>query len=115
MEEPSSVLVLGDVNDDKSVTAEDALLALQAATKKVNLTDVQELAADVDGIAGVSSADALNILQYVTKKIDFFPVEGEDIPDTPDTPDVPDTPKPPVGGNTPGGIGSGDGVDDTLD
>lgn len=63
---------LGDVDEDDDVTASDALLVLQAATSKVDLTDKQILAADVDGRNGVTSADALLILQYATHKITDF-------------------------------------------
>ena len=60
---------LGDVNGDGKVRAEDALLALQAATKKITLTEIQQYAADVDGKDGVTAADALMILQAATSKI----------------------------------------------
>ena len=66
---------MGDVDGNGSVTAADALLALQAATGKLDLTDIQQSAADVDGNDGVSASDALAILQYATKKIDTFPAE----------------------------------------
>ncbi len=68
-------ILLGDVDENGSVTAADALLALQIATKKVAANDTQSLAADVDGQTGVSANDALLILQHATKKIDKFPVE----------------------------------------
>lgn len=60
----------GDVNNSGDVTAEDALLTLQAATRKIMLNAVETDAADVDGKAGVTAADALLILQYATEKID---------------------------------------------
>lgn len=63
---------LGDVDDDGEVTAADALLVLQAATAKLELSDAQALAADVDRRDGVTSADALLILQYTTHKISSF-------------------------------------------
>lgn len=62
----------GDVNQDGTVTAADALLALQAATGKVALDGIPARAADVDGTAGISANDALLILQYATQKIHFF-------------------------------------------
>lgn len=62
----------GDVDADTHITANDALMALQAATGKIHLTDGQAAAADVDGKAGVTANDALMILQYVTKKITSF-------------------------------------------
>lgn len=68
-EEPVVTVTPGDVNGDGSVTAEDALLALQAATKKITLDETQTKAADVDDTVGVSANDALMILQAATKKI----------------------------------------------
>ena len=66
----------GDLDNNQTVTAADALIALQAATGKVTLTADQLTAANVDGQADVSANDALLILQYATKKINAFPVEG---------------------------------------
>lgn len=77
-------VVWGDVDGADGVTAADALMALQAATGKIDLTESQKLAADVDADENgvVSANDALLILQYATKKIDKFPVEDK-IPDEP--------------------------------
>lgn len=72
-EEEKPSYLLGDVDLNGVVNANDALLALQAATKKISLNDIQNSVADVDDTVGVSSADALLILQYATKKIDSFP------------------------------------------
>lgn len=72
---PTPVVTYGDVDGDKEVSAADALMALQAATDKIDLIDEQALAADVDGEEGVTSSDALMILQFVTQKIASFPVE----------------------------------------
>lgn len=69
-------MVYGDTSLNGEVTAEDALMALQAATNKITLTAAQETVADVDKKAGVSANDALLILQYATQKIDKFPVEA---------------------------------------
>ncbi len=74
---PASLLY-GDVDVNGTVTAADALLALQAATKKIALTERQQLLADVDGDGAVAAGDALLILQYATKKIASFPVETLD-------------------------------------
>lgn len=68
-------IILGDVDGKDGVTAADALLALQAATEKIHLTNGQALAADVDGKDGVTASDALLILQYATKKITAFPAK----------------------------------------
>ena len=64
---------LGDVNGDGQITAMDALLALQAATGKLNLTDEQKAAANVNGDEAVTAEDALVLLQYATQKIDELP------------------------------------------
>lgn len=66
------VCQLGDVDQNGAVEAADALMALQAATGKITLTDVQQQNADVDGTQDVSANDALLILQYATKKINQF-------------------------------------------
>ena len=66
----------GDVNENGTVEATDALLTLQAVVKLTTLTADQEKAADVDGNAGIAAQDALCILQKVVKLIDKFPVEG---------------------------------------
>lgn len=59
----------GDVDGNGEVTATDALLALQAATGKITLTDIERYAADVDGKENITAADALLILQRATNKI----------------------------------------------
>ncbi|MGI6264097.1 MAG: metallophosphoesterase [Acutalibacteraceae bacterium] len=65
-------VILGDVDGESGVTAADALMALQAATGKIELTDTRATAADVDGVVGISAADALLILQFATGKITAF-------------------------------------------
>lgn len=67
-----SLILKGDANLNNSITAEDALLALQAATGKVVLTEKQADAANVDGEGNVTASDALLILQYATQKIAVF-------------------------------------------
>ncbi len=69
-------VIPGDVDGSGAVTAADALMALQAATGKIELDGDGIQAADVDGKAGITSSDALLILQYATKKIDRFPSAG---------------------------------------
>ncbi len=69
--------IFGDVNGDKEVTTADALLALQAAVNKIELTSKQQTAADVDGEEGIATLDALLILQKAVNKIDIFPVEKQ--------------------------------------
>ena len=63
---------LGDVNGNGTIATDDALLALQAATRKANLDAGQSSAADVDENGQVTTNDALMILQYATQKITSF-------------------------------------------
>lgn len=63
----------GDVTMDGEVTAEDALVVLQAATQKITLTDQETALADVNADGGVTAEDALLILQFSTQKIASFP------------------------------------------
>ena len=65
-----------DMDEQNKITATDALLALQAAVGKVELTDLQKLAAEVDGQENITATDALLILQYSVGKINKFPIEG---------------------------------------
>ncbi len=83
--------LLGDVDNNGEVTAADALLILQAATKKITLDDEQIAVADVDGVEGVSASDALMILQAATKKITLG-----DSSTTPPDDEEPEPPAPPV-------------------
>ena len=68
--------ILGDLSGDGLVKAADALMALQAASNKLTLTETQKLAGDVNGDNKVTAADALFILQYASNKINKFPIEG---------------------------------------
>ncbi|MGI6264334.1 MAG: GDSL-type esterase/lipase family protein [Acutalibacteraceae bacterium] len=74
--ETAPAYTAGDVDESGTVTAADALMALQAATGKIELTDAQTLAADVDGNPGVSASDALMILQFATGKIGAFSINA---------------------------------------
>ncbi len=69
-------VVYGDVNEDGTVDAVDALWALQAAVGKRELTESGFAAANVNGDAGVDAKDALLILKKAVGKIDRFPVEA---------------------------------------
>lgn len=69
---PDDEYLPGNVNGDGSVTSADALMALQAATDKIELTGAAALAADVNGDGLITSSDALQILQYATEKISSF-------------------------------------------
>lgn len=68
-----TIYLFGDLHVDGVVTASDALMALQAATGKITLTEEQQAAADVNGDESVAAGDALLILQYATRKIAQFP------------------------------------------
>lgn len=63
---------LGDVNGDGGITTTDALLILQHIVHKIDLTETQQLAADVSKANGVDTTDALMILQYIVHKITEF-------------------------------------------
>ena len=70
---PALEVMLGDTDGNSIIMASDALLALQAATGKLELNQTQKAAADVNGDGEVGSDDALLILQYATQKIAAFP------------------------------------------
>lgn len=75
----SAAVKYGDINNDGSVNATDALFALKNAVGKQTLTQDQMTAADVDGSKKIDASDALLILQYAVGKILKFPVE-DDVP-----------------------------------
>ena len=56
--------ILGDVDDDKKITAADARLALRIAAKLEKVSAEQYKAADVNGDGIVTSADARKILRH---------------------------------------------------
>jgi peptidoglycan hydrolase-like protein with peptidoglycan-binding domain len=64
--------VLGDVNHDGNITSIDALMALQAASGRITLTNLQKNAADVNIDGSVTTIDALKILQYSSGRITHF-------------------------------------------
>lgn len=65
----------GDLNDDYSVDAGDALMVLKYAVGKEELDDYQFTCGDVDGDGFVNAVDALYILQYAVGSREYFPVE----------------------------------------
>ena len=93
-------IIYGDVNNDESINAEDALCALKHAAKLELLDDEALVRADVDGNKVVDAADALWILKYAAKLVTSFPVmDGEDEPvptETEDTPAPTETEETPV-------------------
>lgn len=54
---------LGDVDEDKKISAVDAMYALQMSVGTGTWTMTQRLAAEVDGMSPVTSVDAMLILQ----------------------------------------------------
>lgn len=60
---------LGDVDGDGVITNRDALMLLQAANDKLNLTEEQFMRADIDKDGVLSASEAMRILQYVSGKI----------------------------------------------
>ncbi len=81
----------GDVDMNGTVAANDALLALQAATAKIALTGPAVEMADVDGTEGLSASDALMILQCATGKISLGDGSTKPIDPTPPVEPTPPT------------------------
>lgn len=67
--------IVGDVDNNGKVDADDALLTLQAATGKITIDEVAQTAADANGDGKVDASDALLILQFATQKITVFPTK----------------------------------------
>lgn len=65
-------VTVGDVNRDKKIDAEDALMVLKHAAKIITLDSSLVWAADVDISYGVDATDALNILKYAAHIIPSF-------------------------------------------
>ena len=63
---------LGDVNNSDTVTASDALKALQAASGKIILSADEITVADVNVDSNITSSDALKILQYASGRLTSF-------------------------------------------
>lgn len=64
--------MLGDINQDGSINASDALLALRHAVKEIVLSGDQFIRADVTKDNVVNASDALQILRYSVKEITAF-------------------------------------------
>ncbi len=72
-EEPTEdPVMLGDVDENGKVEANDALLTLKQVVKLVELTDSQKVAANVVTGDDIKADDALQILKYVVKLINEF-------------------------------------------
>jgi len=64
--------MIGDMNGNDSITAADALMALQVSAEIMSPTEIQLSAADVNHSGSVTSADALRILQFSAGLITSF-------------------------------------------
>ncbi len=62
---------LGDLDDSGEIDSSDARIVLQSAVGKVDLTDVQRMAADVNGDGEIDSSDARIILQVSVGKAEL--------------------------------------------
>lgn len=71
-----STWLLGDVNASDQVNTTDARWVLQYAVDKIDVEQLDLLAADVDGNGRVNTTDARWILQYAAEKVDRFPAAG---------------------------------------
>jgi hypothetical protein len=74
-----------------AITADDAIIVLDAAVGKITLTPQQHLAADVTGNGAVTSTDAALIIQFSMGMITTFPVAdlcGSDWVFVPDAADM---------------------------
>ena len=57
------IAVLGDINGDGAIMADDARAALRASVGLDTLNDVQQTAANVDGVVAIAASDARAILR----------------------------------------------------
>ena len=69
-------VLLGDVDGDNSVTADDASYVLQYLAHAREFTSDQIAAAKVDTDSEVTAEDVSYILQYIAKAISSFPAEN---------------------------------------
>ena len=58
------VVLFGDVDEDKNVTATDALVILRTGLDMDKLDEVPEIAADVDDDEVITASDALSVLRF---------------------------------------------------
>lgn len=73
--------ILGDVNGDGKVDANDALVILKHVANLEILDEIATLFADVNGDTQVNANDALDILKYVAKLITEFTGKTPVVPD----------------------------------
>ncbi len=60
-------LLFGDLNSDEKIDAGDARVALRAAAKLFNPSDIQVLAGDINGDGKLNAADARLLLRHAAK------------------------------------------------
>jgi len=72
---PEAEIVYGDVDGDRKVTVNDAVMVLRGIVGLIDLKDWQLEAGDVTGTGALSVDDAIQILRHVVEIIDTFPVE----------------------------------------
>lgn len=78
----SAEIGYGNVDQKGGVTADDALMVLQATIRKIELDEFQENLAKVSGDSEVTVTDALLILQYAVGKITSFNLPALEVNDT---------------------------------
>ncbi len=95
--------VVGDVNQDGSITLKDVTTLHYAIAGQITLTDDQIARGDVNGDGQITVVDASYIRNWLVGKIDTFPASPED-PGTGDDGETPtetvESLQPSVGGNT---------------
>ncbi len=73
---PNVFVQRGDVNEDGSINAADARLALQHSSQLNILSGIPLIVADVDGDGRVQATDARLILNYSSQMITVFPADS---------------------------------------
>ena len=68
--------MIGDVDDDESVTVSDVLAVLRHIAGTAPLTGDALIAADVDGDGDIDNDDAQYIGDYAVGNITVFPIEA---------------------------------------
>ena len=68
-------VLMGDVNGDGNVTAEDALAILKHVVGLEELTGDSLTSADVNADTGITAEDALDVLKKVVGLLDKFKAE----------------------------------------
>ena len=73
-----SIVIIGDVDGDGEITADDALDILKSKAGLIVLTDKAKKVADVDGDGEITSDDALDILKKKAGLLDKFKAEADE-------------------------------------